>query len=227
MKKPETRLLDTLLRVREFRAAHAARIPAGSLAGELFDRVATLVDTFEGHAADQASGSRGAQEGSTSKAAAREELIRDLQAISRASRSMAVTVPGMEDRFRSPGSVSDQVLLGVARGFATNALPLKAELIKRGLPTNFLEDLNSDIAAFEQATLRQAQGTETRVAATAGIEDQFDEALSLLRELGPIMVNMFADDPTILAAWTSASHIERPARKAAPAKPPTPAGPGA
>jgi hypothetical protein len=133
----------------------------------------------------------------------------------------------MEDRFRTPGSVSDQVLLGVARGFATDALPLKTELINRGLPANFLDDLNSDIAAFEQATLRQAQGTETRVAATAGIEDQFDDALSLLRELGPIMVNMFADDPTVLAAWTSASHIERPARKAAPAKPPTPAGPSA
>lgn len=224
MKNSETRLLDTLVRVREFHNAEAAKFPAGTLAKELFDRLATQQDTLETHGADQASGSRGTQEGTTSKAAAREELLRDLQAISRAARSLAVTNPGMVDRFRMPGSVSDQVLLSVARAFAADAVPFKAEFKKRGLPADFLEDLAADIEAFEQATIRQAQGAETRVTATAGLEENVDETLRTLRELNPIVVNILADDPTTLAAWISASHIERPARKAASSK--TKVGPG-
>jgi hypothetical protein len=37
--------------------------------------------------------------------------------------------------------------------YATNALPLKAQLIAHELPADFLEDLPADIAAFQKAKL--------------------------------------------------------------------------
>ena len=45
----------------------------------------------------------------------------------------------------------DQDLLTTARMFAADAVALKQEFTKRGLSVNFLEALNEDSTAFEQA----------------------------------------------------------------------------
>jgi hypothetical protein len=145
---------------------------------------------------------------------------RNLDAISRTARAMAISTPGLEDKFRAPRSISDQALLTTARAFAADALPLKTEFTRRGLPDDFLEDLNSDIEEFEQINNQQIQKRESRVAATAAIDDALERGINIVRELDAIMRNQFANDPASLAAWLSASHTERPPRRA-PATPAT------
>jgi hypothetical protein len=209
MKDTETRVLDAGLRAREFSNVHTARIPAGNDAHGLFAELNTVLPNLQASTAEQGSGSRGAMEGSTSKAAARDELMRDLQAIARGARSLAITRPGLEDKFRSPRSPNDQGLLGIARGFEAELGPFKDDLIKRGLPATFDEALNHHMNDFEEALSHKTQKTETRVRATAEIEEKVDDVLRILRELNPIMQNLFADDPGMLTAWISASHVER------------------
>lgn len=93
--------------------------------------------------------------------------MRHLQAISRTVRPLERTMPGISDKFRVPHNQSDQGMLAAAHAAAQNALPIQAELIKRGLPANFLADLQADIEQFEEAITNKAQIRETHVEATA------------------------------------------------------------
>jgi len=214
MNDEDTRRLDAFLRSEEFAHVQAARIPAGSFASELFANLSHIIANLQAAADRQSSNMRAAQQGTTSKASLRDELFLALRAIARTARAMALTNPGLEDRFRLPRNVKDQALLSAARTFAADALPLKAEFIRRGLPATFLEDLNADIDAYEAALSRQTQGTEEHVAATAAVEDLIDEGIKVMSELNAVIRNMFADDPATLAQWLSASRVERaPKRK--------------
>lgn len=213
MEDNERRRYEMFMRVREFGASRAAQFPPTTLAGELLASLNTIIQELDTHTTAQASGRSATLESSASKASARDELRRDLEAISRTARVMALSTPGLEDKFRAPRSISDQALLATARAFAADALPLKAEFIRRGLPENFLEDLAADIEDFERAITQKIQKREAQVAATAAIDDVIERGVNIARELDVIMRNKYADDAATLAAWLSSSRTERRTRR--------------
>lgn len=133
----------------------------------------------------------------------------------------------MEEKFRFDPELKDRDLLTFARTVAAEALTLKAEFLKRGIRVDFLEDLAADTAAFEQALSHRTDQTHAHVGATASIDDLIDASLKRVRALDPIMRNVFEDDPGKLAAWLSASRVERAPRRAKPAPAPPPPAPTA
>lgn len=217
MKDSDTRRYEAFLRMREFGAARAAQFPPNSFGAEKFAALGAVIAGLDEHATTQVSGLNTAQQGVTGKAAARDELRRDLEAVSRTARIMAFDTPGLEDQFRLPRGPKDQDLLNTARAFAVAAQPLAAEFTRRGLPANFLADLASEIEVFEQAVNRKTEGRAAHVAATAAIDDLIEDGMKHLRQLDTVVRNIFADDPATLAAWTSASHVERAPRAKQPA----------
>ncbi|HEV2880659.1 MAG TPA: hypothetical protein VGX24_05070 [Pyrinomonadaceae bacterium] len=223
MKDSDTRRYEAFLRVRDFGATHAAQFPPDSFGAEQLDALDAVIAGLDKHASTQVSGLSTAQQGVTSKAAARDELRRDMEAISRTARSMAFDTPGLEDRFRLPRMPKDQELLNAARAFAAAAQPLAAEFARRGLPADFLADLASDIESFEQAINRKTEGRAAHVAATAAIDNLIEDGMKRLRQLDTVVRNIFADDPATLAAWISASHVERAPRRKQPDAPLSPA----
>jgi hypothetical protein len=118
----------------------------------------------------------------------------------------------MPDRFRVPSRLKDQDLLSLARSIAADAAPIRVEFVRRGLSANFIDNLLIHITDFEQAVDQMIQSEETRIAATAAIKDLVKAGMDVLRQLDPIMRNVFVDDPATLASWGSARHIERTAR---------------
>ena len=224
MKDSETRRLEMFLRVRQFGASHAGNFPANTRGGELLAQLNAVITELEGHTATQSAGTRAAKEGTALKAIARAALREDLEAISRTARVMSFTTPGLDDKFRLPRNAGDQAWLAAARSFSQDAAPLEAEFTRRGMPTNFLEDLTADIKAFEDATSKRTQKTGERIAATVAIDDAIDRGMNAVRELDAIVQNVFRDGPAALAEWTSASHTERaPRRSSAEASPAQPA----
>jgi hypothetical protein len=217
MKDSDTRRYEAFLRVREFGATNAAQFPPNSFGAERLAALNAVITGLERHSSTQVSGLNTAQQGVTGKAAARDELRRDMEAVSRTARSMAFDTPGLEDKFRLPRSPKDQELLNTARAFAADAQPLAAEFVRRGLPADFLADLASDIESLEQAVNRKTEGRTAHVAATAAIDDLIEEGMKHLRQLDTVVRNIFADDPATLAAWISASHVERAPRRKQPA----------
>jgi hypothetical protein len=225
----ETRQLQMLVRVRDFCTARAADFAPTSLAAQLFTALAAAITKIEGLAATQTSGGGAAREGTASRAAARDNLREDLEAISRTARAMEEDTPGITDKFRVPESPNDQALLSIGRAFAADATPIAARFIAHEMPSDFIDDLNADIAAMEVAISKQSSAVGDRVGARAAIDDVLDEAVSIVRKIDPIIRNKYRDDPAALAEWTSASHIERSPRRAAAASggatPPAPQSP--
>jgi len=213
MRDAQRRAYDSLVRARDFGQERAADFPANSFGAQLFADLNDVVAELSLHAEMQTSRRSAAKQGTTSKAAARANLLEDLEAISRTARAMAINNPGLADLFRLPHSNGDQALLSTAHAFATDAVAYKADFIKHELPADFLEDLAADIAAFETADTERHNSTGAHVAATRGFDDTLERGLNIKRQLDAVVRNKYRDDPATLAAWTSATHVERPPKR--------------
>ena len=114
-----------------------------------------------------------------------------------------------------PRGNNDAQLLAAARSFLTEATLHKADFIAYGMPEDFLEDLQADIEAFEAALGMTSSATDSHVEATAAIDEAIRNGMIIVRILNGIVKNVFRNDVGKLAAWLSASHIERPSKKPA------------
>lgn len=214
MKDKERRSYEMLARVRDYGATHAAEFPTGSRGNELFTSLSGVVEELEAHAAAQSSNASAAVAVTGSRAAARETLWADLEAISRTAQGVSATHPGADERFRLPRrNRNDVVLLATARAFLADARPLKAEFVSYELPADFLESLEAHIGAFESSVTEQNRRAVGRVAATNSIGQAVERGAELTRQIDAIVRNKFKGDPAKLAAWESASRTERARRR--------------
>ncbi|HZT59878.1 MAG TPA: hypothetical protein VFA21_14805 [Pyrinomonadaceae bacterium] len=221
----DTRILEMLIRVRQFGAAHSSAFPDGSRGAELFALVAMIIAEMEGHATSQDTGRRAAKERTVQTKAALQSLRADLEALSRTARAMKRTTPGIADKFQMPRSSGAQASLIAARSFATNAEPLKDEFIRRGMSPTFREDLGAKIEALSDSIGSRAEKAGARVAATVAISEASEKGRDAVGELDAVVRNVFREDHSALAEWESASHVERAPHHAAvnPPAPNTPA----
>src|ERR1700730_3856022 len=163
------------VRVRNFCTSRAADFAANSLAAQLIANLVVVITRLDGLIASQVSGRGAAREGTSSRAAARAALRDKMEAISRTARTLAQTTPGVDEKFRVPQGNNDQELIAAARGFATDAArPLAAQFIAHELPSDFIDELNADIAAFEGAISHHTDAVGDHVGARAAIDDAID-----------------------------------------------------
>jgi hypothetical protein len=209
MNDQEIRTLDMFRGVRAFDIAHAGNFAAGSLGRELFDAVRQAIDDLSDQAAAESVAGGSKLQNTAGRAVARETLRQKMEAYRRTARSMAVTVPGLEEKFRIPRNASDQALINTARAFIQDATPLKAEFIRHEMPPTFLEALGAAIDALEDAIGDQKGSQGARKAAAASIDGAIERGLEAVRRLDPIVRNKFADQPNVVAEWQSARRIQR------------------
>jgi hypothetical protein len=226
MKSTEARVIEMLIRVRQFGLTHASSFPAASSGAELLSVVAGAIENMEGHSADQSQHTRAARQQTRQKAAARHALRETMEAISRTARAMTRSTPGVQEKFRLPEDAREQSLLATARSFAADAEPLKDEFVRRGMPTTFLDDLRAQIQIVEQSLDGRAQKSAARVLATAAVAEAAESGRRAVRELDAVVRNVFSNDHSALAEWESASRVERAphrSRQDAPAPATSPA----
>jgi hypothetical protein len=209
---------QTFVRVREFFGQRARDFSETGAALQLINELTALITDLDAEAAAQAASTGQARQHTQSRREARLALREDVEAINRIARTM-----GLQNQFPLPSEDNDKLLLNAARGYATNALPLKAQFIAREMPADFIEDLNADITALETTIAQQGNAVGDRTASGAGIEDKVDRGMEILRELRGIVQVKYANNPAVLAEWTSASHVEKAPRRAAAAGGSTPA----
>ena len=214
MTSSDIRRYEMLVRVRDFGIAQSALFPPASLGSEAFAAVAKAVDDLTGHAASQYSGRGAAREGAASKAAAREALRDDLEAIARTARAIALDDPGFEDKFRSPRSNGDAAVLSAARAFARDAASLRDRFLTHDMPPDFIEDLEQAIKDFELAIQETDASKGTAVAAGASIEAAMEAGLNAIRRLDAIVPNRLGDDGPTFAVWERVRRVEYPSSRA-------------
>jgi len=214
MQKREIRIMEMCVRVRQHGLAHAAAFPANSRGHELYVAVDASIKSMETHAGTQSMHANAAKE-KTAQAKAADEALRDLlETISRTARPMSRLTPGMKEKFRLPSNKDRQMWLAAARAFAAEAEPLSEEFVGRGLAPDFIDDLKARTLAIEQVVDGQAQQSGWRVTATAAVATAAQQGLDAVRELDSIVRNIYAGNESELAAWESASHVERAPRRA-------------
>ena len=228
MQKSEIRILEMLVHVRQFILSRVAAFPANSPGHELYLIVDTSIKSMERLATTQAVHAHGAREKTAQKKVALDALRTLMDVISRTARSMSRRFPGVEEKFRLPSKKGGQTWLAFGRGFATEAEPLSEEFVSRGMAPDFIDDLKARIHAVKQSLDGRAQESAERVASTAGVAEAAEQGLEAVRELDPIVRNVYAGNEGELAAWESASHVERAPHRAdddeeEPPPPPPPA----
>jgi hypothetical protein len=201
-------------RVSAFGAANPADFPTNSVAGESLARLNEQLERIETLNVAKATSMSAQQQGSQGRRDVRAQLRSHIKNIYDTAKIIGRDHPEVKGLFqRAQTDKSDQTLLAVARSYSAAAQPLKARFIEYGMAADFFDSFNADIEDFEQHIARQSEGTGTRVATNAGLEDALRLVDEEVERLKIINHNKYGNDPAKLAAWESASHLERPARK--------------
>lgn len=124
---------------------------------------------------------------------------------------------GISNKFRMPRNRNDADLLNKGRAFFTESAPYDQDFQDYGLDKNFRAHLNTAADAFEATFSTTASATAEHVEATAKTGESIRLGMVAVRILDGVVKNKYANDVGKLAAWTSASHVEK-----APTKKPTP-----
>ena len=220
MDNRDRRRYDMLVRVRQFGAENAADFPDRTIGGAQFTEVNTVIDLLDQLSGDQSAGIGGARFSFAGKNTARENVREDLSDISRTARSMTYQIPHFDEKFRMPRNRNDQQMLAAARAFQTEAAAHESQFIAYGMPADFLADLQNDIAEFETALGATGAAVDSHTAATAEIDEAVRRGMIAVRILNGIVKNIYRNNAGKLAAWTSASHVEKAAKKVIPPAPP-------
>lgn len=220
MEDKDIRISQTATRMRDFGVAQSGNFSAESLGGQKFAELNALITAIDEHGAQQTLSKASAQGSTEANRSLRIYIRSKMKSVRNTAVSLEPEIPGISNSFRMPVGNSDEVLINSARAFVQAATPLKSHFISREMPENFLEDLTAAIEQLEASVSNHNKHRANRVAATASLKATLSRVLEIRRELDPIVRNKFRNDPATLAAWESASHLERAPKKSVPAQAP-------
>jgi hypothetical protein len=210
----QRRQIERGARVSALCAANPADFPADSVAGASVKRLNEQLAKLEDLNVTKAASMSAQQQGSQGRRDFRVELRSQIATIYNTAQVVGrdhAEVKGVFQRLQI--DKSDRTLLGVARAYAAAAKPLKARFAEYELSADFFDRFDANIDAFEQHMARQSEGAGTRVASNAGIEEALRLIDDEVERLDVIARNKYSGDHVKLAAWESASHLERPTRR--------------
>ena len=213
------RLADRASRVQTFGIQNTADFAAGSKAQTHFTHINDLLTKL-----DQAKA--GQVPGRASKAALFHALDQDLVNLSRTARQIEKSENGFAAPFRLPGNTSDAAVLGhtdavlavledqPADDDATKAkkAALRTRFIEYELPAGFVAHLRADRDAIAAADQHNQSENLEGVENTRLIDELLRQINDEVAGLDAIMHNKYTGQPEKLAAWMSASHVERSLR---------------
>lgn len=185
-----------------------------------FGVIQTELGLMESHMSAQATGVGDAAQSFEIKDTTRENLRAQMSPIARTARRMETMFDGISNKYRMPRNRTDQEMLATARSWVAELPADKDKFTSFGLPGSFIDDLAAAADAFENSFPATITAVDHRVESTAEIGASERRGMVELRTADAIIQNIYANNVGKLAAWLTASHVERPPKKKAPT--PTP-----
>lgn len=207
------------VRVHQFGLDNAADFPPPGIGNTTFTELGVIITQIEAQSTDQQAGFGEAKQQYEIKDTAREDLGDQMSVISRTAKSMEYAIDGIGDKFKFTRNMPDESLLAKGRAFFEEATPYAAEFEAYGLPNKFLDDLEEACIAFDATFSSTASAIAEHVEATAQSAANVREGMIKVRVLDAVVRNKYHNNPGKLAAWTSASHVEKPPKKKKPTPP--------
>lgn len=209
MTNVQTHETDAFQRIKKFQTDHAADFPAASTGGQQFAIVAAALPQAQSQAADQLSAKGDRGQATLTKGQIHPDLHDQLKAISESAHTLAdLGTTGLDAKFRMPRSGGHGALLTSARQFLKDATPMKTQFLSVNMPADFLDTLTQTITNFDAATDDQTGGLEGQASSTVGLAGTNAAARKAMRALNTIVRNTYKNNPTVLAEWVIASHID-------------------
>jgi hypothetical protein len=207
MNDKDNAVIEALGRINRFAAANLAAFPAGSMALTDFARAGAIAaelipsDSTPGTPASPATGARNHLF---------DEVWEDLLAIAETARTIARKEPGFAADFRL-GDDTHREIISTATAFLEKLqVPATAaKFIAYALPTDFVADLQGDLAAIDGKKAEQTDDRIDDIGDNAHNRALVKEARELIKSLSTSVKNRFRRDPEILAEWATASRIHR------------------
>lgn len=133
--------------------------------------------------------------------------------VSTIAATLAYKIEGIDLLFRITANLPDAALLALADSFVERAEAYKADFIRYGLKTTFITDLQAAKQAFEDSLTPPEMASESKVEATARLDQTARRGMIARTILKGIMKVKYKNDPSKKRAWESASHLERDSQK--------------
>ncbi len=191
-------------RVRDFADTHTALFASGDAAEDI--AIVRAEITNLSNSGGSQSGSGQAAKGDTARIA---EIVHETEAelrdIARTGRRLKKRDPNMTAHFELPANDADDTIMNTARGFITNATPLKAKFIARGMADDFLDDLGDLVEEYDDLVAAQTGHEEDRGDDTAAITASVKNLVDAIDDLDDIMKNKLKMLPAELGEWKRAS----------------------
>lgn len=216
------RRYDRATRVQTFGRDNAADIAPGSRIASILTELDTIIGKL-------AQARVGQIRGPVGKQALIEALSDDFKDIARTSRAIAIDEPDFPvAAFRHPAtSVETPVtthadaLLQLLEDQAADSLEqktakaaLRAKFIAYEIAPDFVEDLRADRDALDACNASKQSDNHQGVESTSAIDTLLGQTKDIVTRLDAAIQNKYKNNPDKLAAWKSASRVERTPRKA-------------
>ena len=220
MRNKVRRQYNTLLSVKTYMETHPLTPPIPVVTAQMVI-VTGSIASIESLGGTQAHGEGEALGATDSRGLIAMELRAALREISGIAKQLDQTLyPGAKAAFRLTGTSSYTGLLNRARSFTDSIGPIKAVFVERGLPADFDESLAALVEEMATATNRRMLGVHERKQGTTGMSVAATAGIKAVRVIDSIMSVKLKSDPTMLAVWKAAQHVERdPVRKPQPSAP--------
>jgi hypothetical protein len=208
MRRTETARYEMLVRVRDFGATYGERFPGSTRGSESFAAVNTAVTQLEQHGASQYSNRHAMRGTKATNSDAYRELLDTLDAIERTAHAVALDTTIVDGMFAVPKKRGPAAVLNAARSIVTNAEPLAKAFIAHGLPKDFVAQLETTIATFEEVRKQRVAAKEQHASARKAIDEAFESGTEAVQHLDAIVANVIGGDGQAMAAWSVARHVE-------------------
>ena len=219
MKDLEIRTTEMFVHVCDFGLKHLEAFPPNEPGGQWFATFREEVKQLKAYAAEQLSGRAGFREAAALKIAAERELQTTLELIRITARALGNEYPGLDRKYRLPGSPNSTNLLSTAASFAKNVTSEAQLFIEHQMAPDFVEKLKVQTDAYAQAISARDEARKTHVNATRGIQKSMLAASIALQHIDAIVANVYKDDDLTVADWEHVRHTERAWKSKTPAKP--------
>jgi hypothetical protein len=227
MTSRQQQIAQALLRASDFNASHATDFNHNppTKVDQKFSaarqRIDAAITQLGGKQAIQSGGAF--EEKTESQREHRRHLRDELRRTIRGANSIAAETKSdaLLDRFRMPDGRADGDLVASARAFARSIreLSLNDEFEGLGFGADHAKALETAALALEASEGDQGAALGEQAGATATIPQIIDDGKDALHTLDVLFGNVYSSRPEVLAAWTTASHIERQNGKKAGDKP--------
>lgn len=214
------------VRVRDFGHTHRARFPDGSEGSQAFAAVTAAVADIDAFNRQKQTGRR---DSTREKQVAKHRLVKRLGTIARSARVVGSTVPDADAKFPPLTRKDDVSVLQRGRLFLQEAERVTDTFIRCGLPTTFVDDLQQEVARFEQAMAGHSAGRIGAIVSGRGISTTITHGIQAVRALDVLVANVLDDDQVVMHTWKRQRHVDLAGKSASvgePADDPVPASEG-